>query len=295
MEIIVQPGAYVVAVSGGVDSMALLDVLRQNPDLKLIVAHFDHGIREDSHYDRKLVQEVAARHGLPFVYDGGRLGSAASEDTARKARYAFLHRVRSASGAQAVITAHHQDDLLETAIHNMLRGTSRRGLSSLRSRQQVVRPLLHIPKHDVLAYAKDQGLVWREDSTNQDMKYRRNYIRHQLLPKFSEAQKQELLQHIRNLHSLDTDIEQEIINHLHTQPGMRELDRHWFIMLPHAVSREVMYTWLCRHAVQNITSQMLERLIVAVKTYAPNKLAIIDRQNSLEIHRKTLVFRSSGN
>src|SRR5689334_5856697 len=115
MDVSLSPGSYVVAVSGGVDSMTLLDLLRQQPHLKLVVAHFDHGIRPDSYVDRQLIQDVTKRHNVPFVFDTASLGSGASEATARQARYNFLRRVHNATGAKAIVTAHHQDDLLETA------------------------------------------------------------------------------------------------------------------------------------------------------------------------------------
>src|SRR5437764_343012 len=128
-----KPGKYVVAVSGGVDSVALLDMLARSDDLKLVVAHFDHGIRKDSAKDRKFVEDLAKNYDLPFVYEEGHLGSGTSEAVARGARYDFLHRVKKSHGAQAIITAHHQDDVLETAIINLLRGTGRKGLTSLTS------------------------------------------------------------------------------------------------------------------------------------------------------------------
>lgn len=291
MEITLEPGTYVLAVSGGVDSMVLLDMVRRRPDMKLVVAHFDHGIREDSHADRRLIQDVTRRHGLPFVYDEGKLGPDASEETARKARYEFLHRVRQASGARAVITAHHQDDLLETAVHNMLRGTGRRGLVSLHSREHVYRPLLDIPKADLVAYAKDQGLAWREDSTNTDLRYRRNYIRHEILPKFTNEQKQELLRHIRNIHSLHDELETQLINHLHLHPATNQLNRHWFIMLPHSVAREVMAAWLRRYEVEDVTRHTLERLIVAAKAYSPGKQTDVDKKYALYVEKTILALR----
>jgi tRNA(Ile)-lysidine synthase len=291
MDLDIRPGTYVVATSGGVDSMALLDMLARNPKLKLVVAHYDHGIRSDSRQDRRLIQDVTRQHKLPFVYDEGRLGPDVSEEAARKARYDFLHRVRQASGARAVITAHHQDDLLETAVHNMLRGTGRRGLVSLRSREHLHRPLLHVPKADLIAYAKDQGLVWREDSTNTDLRLRRNYIRHKLLSTFSPTQKEALLQHIRTMYRLHGDLEQQLINHLHLHPGKSELDRHWFIMLPHSVAKEVLHTWLRRHGVKDLTSKTLERLIVAAKTYTPGRQADVDKTYILDVGSQVLALR----
>src|SRR5689334_19288064 len=122
----VQPGKYVLAVSGGVDSMVLLHALQGRPGVKLVVAHYDHGIRPDSHEDRHLVQVVAAQHGLPFEYEEDWLGWGTSEETAREARYNFLERTRQRHKSDAIITAHHQDDVLETAIINLLRGTGRK-------------------------------------------------------------------------------------------------------------------------------------------------------------------------
>lgn len=182
--VLASPGSYVVAVSGGVDSMALLHLLRKNPGLDLVVAHFDHGIRDNSSEDRKFVQTFAKANGLKFVYEEGNLGAGASEARARDARYKFLHKTVEDTGSAAIVTAHHQDDVLETAIINLLRGSGRKGLTSLGNRPGIERPLLSVPKRDLVAYAKDQGLRWREDSTNQDLDYLRNYVRHRLLPRF---------------------------------------------------------------------------------------------------------------
>src|SRR6266540_5641084 len=149
MKVSVKPGKYVVAVSGGVDSMVLLHMLHQGPGLQLIVAHFEHGIRPDSDSDRKLVEAAAKHYGLPFRFAHGNLGPQASEAAARQARYAFLRMVQKESGAQGVITAHHQDDLIETAIINLLRGTGRKGLSALASTDDLIRPLLAATKADI--------------------------------------------------------------------------------------------------------------------------------------------------
>lgn len=271
--------------------MVLLHVLQQMPAVKLTVAHYDHGIRPDSAEDRRHVQALARRYGLPFAYHAGKLGPDASEAQARQARYKFLHEVRKASGAGAIITAHHQDDALETVILNLLRGTSRRGLSSLKSTDVVKRPLLHVPKNELLRYAEREGLHWREDSTNADERYLRNYIRRRVLPRFADADREALLAITRRAHELNEAIAHQLSNYLHQQPGVKTLSRHGFIMLPHAVAREVMAQWLLTHTDAELSRQLLERLVVAAKTGRSGSKVDVDAGHWLEISRQALALK----
>ncbi len=301
MIVVLEPGTYVVAVSGGVDSMALLHLLAQQSTsplvrssdslaaagqspqqratirlsdyrtIRLIVAHVDHGMREDSAEDRRLVEGVAKQYGLPFVYHEARLGKAASEATAREARYEFLHSVARDNGAQAIVTAHHQDDVLETAIINLLRGGRRKGLTALASRSDIQRPLLDVPKVELAAYAKEQGLQWREDPTNQDQTYLRNYVRHRLLPRFDGPARQQLLQIITGLRDTNTALDTVLAEKLQEQPLTGTLDKAWFSNLPHDVAREVMAAWLRTHQIRDFDAKALERLVVAAKVAAPAK------------------------
>jgi tRNA(Ile)-lysidine synthetase-like protein len=289
------PGRYVVAVSGGVDSMVLLDILRSRPDLKLTVAHYDHGIREDSRQDRLLVQDVVRRHKLPFVYDEGRLGAGTSEDKARKARYAFLRGVRKQTGADAIVTAHHQDDALETAIHNVLRGTGRKGLSPLHARTDIRRPMLGLPKEQLLAYAQDQGLEWHEDSTNQDLAYRRNYIRHVLLSRL-KAESPEAVDRLRQLvrrqAELNRAIDEQLTHMLHTQPKANALQRHDLLMLPHAVSQELIAHWLRVNHIRGFDKKFIDKIVVKLKTARPGKRLDIDGTHAFVIGEKSVYLQS---
>lgn len=291
MKVDLPAGRYVVAVSGGVDSVVLLHLLKDTPGVKITVAHFDHGIREDSTEDRRLVQALAKTYGLPFVYHRGELGPGASEAQARAARYAFLHQVRKTSRADAVITAHHQDDVLETIILNLLRGTGRRGLSSLKSTDVVKRPLLHIPKKELLRYANREGLRWREDSTNADEAYLRNYIRKNILPRFAERDREALFIIGQWAHKLNNEITEQVSNYLHLQPASNTLDRHSFIMLPHAVAREVMAEWLLQNTGTELSRKLLERLVTAAKTGKTGKKVDVDKAYWLEISGKTLALK----
>jgi tRNA(Ile)-lysidine synthetase-like protein len=288
MEIDLQPGKYVVAVSGGVDSMVLLDLLRQMSGLELVVAHFDHGIRDDSAADRIFVDATAKSYGLLYSFAEGNLGPKVSEATARQARYDFLHRVKSENEADAIITAHHQDDMLETAIINLLRGTGRKGLSSLRSTDDIKRPLLNIPKSEIQKYAKKHKLEWREDSTNQDESYLRNYVRHRLLPHLSETEKNRLLQIINQAAETNEQLDHELLQLLPVDAG--NLSRKDIIALSHAEARELMAAWLRSNHLRDFDRSTLERMVVAAKTGRPGKQIDVFKKVTMRIGRSDLAL-----
>ncbi len=285
----VKPGKYVLAVSGGVDSMVLLHVLAADPGVELVVAHYDHGMRAESGQDRELVQQTAAKLGLPFVYEEGKLGANASEAQARTKRYDFLRRVMKESGAGAIITAHHQDDVLETMLLNMLRGTGRRGLSSLRSHTDLMRPLLNIPKADLVAYAHKHHIEWHEDSTNQDTKYRRNAVRHTLIPKLTPVQRAQLLKHTEQAREVNDEID-SLLQQLLAGHEADSLDRAAFIALPHAVARELLAAWLRARKLE-FDRKTIERLVVFIKTAAVGKQADISDAAYLLAGKKDIALR----
>lgn len=270
MKVELEPGKYAVAVSGGVDSVALLDMASKLPEAELVVAHFDHGIREDSAKDREFVRGLAKRYGLKFEAAEGRLGPDASEEKARAARYQFLKSIQKKHGAKAIVTAHHRDDMLETAIINLLRGTGPRGLSSLRSRPGVLRPFLNRTKAEIIDYARENNLKWREDPTNLDQRYLRNYIRHSVLPKISAAQRKKLGQ-IIDKSGIETDeIESLAGSLLDTSIDGDRVSREWVASLPHTVARELLAHWLRSRGIA-FDGRTLERLSVSLKTLKKGK------------------------
>lgn len=287
MKITMLPGKYVLAVSGGVDSMVLLDLLRLHPGVELVVAHFEHGIRLDSDQDRQLVEASAKKHNLPFVFDRGNLGVNASENEARIARYKFLNQVLADHGAQAIITAHHQDDIIETALLNVIRGTGRKGLSSLGSHAKIIRPLLHVSKKEILDYAHKHAIKWHEDSTNSEEKYLRNYVRLKIIPFLGVAGRRRMLAHLSRAKELNTLIDQSLGNDASSE---RTLDRYWFIMLPYDVSCEVMASWLRKHQIREFDRHTIERLTVAAKTATAGKNIDILARKHIHVDKKTLTL-----
>lgn len=276
-------GTYIVAVSGGVDSVVLLDVLAgQNstfhiPHSKLIVAHFDHGMRADSSDDEQFVAGLAKHYGLEYASERGELGAGASEDTARKARYDFLFRVKKQFGARKIITAHHQDDVIETMMINLIRGTGWRGLCSLRNTAEIVRPFLKVSQADIVAYAKSHDLKWHEDPTNQDDSYLRNSVRHELLPK---ADRNTWLKLYRYQCALAEQIDAELAR-------FQSNKRYDYIMWPEAVAAEIIKQRL------GLTRAQAKRTLTAIKTAAPGTTMTVGGNQRLGFTRDMLVVAPS--
>ncbi len=292
------PGKYIVAVSGGVDSVVLLNMLSNMPNVELIIAHFDHGIRGDSADDAKFVAKLAKSYGMPFETQRIELGPETSEAEARDARYAFLKKVQKKYHASAILTAHHQDDVLETVVINLTRGTGRRGLSSLKSSEGVIRPLLHMTKADLSKYAEEHSLTWREDSTNTDTKYLRNRIRHELLPKAGEDWRRQMLGHVHKAHEVNQKLEREIEGMLSRKlvRDQAAIQRKWFVGLPHSLATEVVHALLRKLSISDIDRHLIERLTIGIKTAAPGKKLDIDKNFYLLLTKRSarIMERASG-
>jgi tRNA(Ile)-lysidine synthase len=179
-------GRALVAVSGGPDSVALLDLLCRTRDLhrlELVVAHFDHGIHPASGRVAEAVRTLAVSYRLAFEQGRGELGAAAGETLARASRYAWLESTRVRLGAAFVFTAHHADDQVETVLMRALRGSGPAGLAGMAARRgTLVRPLLPFRRDAILRYVRAQALAVWSDPANQDPRHLRAWLRGDVLP-----------------------------------------------------------------------------------------------------------------
>jgi tRNA(Ile)-lysidine synthase len=179
-----------VAVSGGIDSMVLLHLLRFGAPafgLRLSAAHFDHGLRSDSAADAEWVRGICRAWRVPLL-SGRAETPLRGENAAREARYAFLCDTATRTNADVLATGHQRDDQAETVLFRIARGTGLDGLAGIPERRgRVVRPLLPFTRADLLAYAVRARLRHREDSTNRSLQPARNRIRHVLLPALERA------------------------------------------------------------------------------------------------------------
>ncbi len=257
------PQKFIIAVSGGVDSIVLLHMLlaRKPDNVTYVIAHFDHGIRSDSSEDAEFVRTIATKSHVTFELGCGELRKDASEEQARNARYTFLREIMQKYKAEKIITAHHQDDLLETMLINIIRGTGPRGLSPMNS-PDILRPLLNKRKSEILEYAKLNSLKWREDPTNADGKFLRNAIRKSTLPQIESIRKN-LLDINNRIGDIFVDIDARIEILL---PSKNVLSRAWFVGLTYAVQKELIRAWLIRCGLTDLDSQTIERISMACKT-----------------------------
>jgi tRNA(Ile)-lysidine synthase len=188
------PGDRVgVAVSGGGDSLALLrllEVLRADLGITLIVVHFNHGLRgAESDEDACCVAELARTRKFEFVIDSENVAAIAEqngwnlEDAGRRLRYAFFQRLVGEGRATRIAVAHTADDQAETVLAHIMRGTGPAGLAGIYPViGPLVRPLLGVRREDLRSYLRGIGQTWREDATNKDLLRTRAKIREQLLP-----------------------------------------------------------------------------------------------------------------
>ena len=197
-----QNRTVLLAVSGGADSVALLRSLSaiRNPDAgRLVVAHFNHRLRGvESDADETFVRELAGQLGLscevgraadPPSQGPGVAARSWDEGTARRERYEFLAATAAKVGARYVATAHTADDQAETILHRILRGTGLSGLAGiprarpLDSGVALIRPLLTIRRAELRTYLADLRQPFRDDATNADVKFTRNRLRNDLIPR----------------------------------------------------------------------------------------------------------------
>jgi tRNA(Ile)-lysidine synthase len=182
-----------VAISGGADSVCLLEVLLELAarwDLRLAVLHLDHGLRgEESRQDAEFVRALAGARDLPFTLERADLRSAAGnlEEAAREARLQFFRQRIAAGAVDSVAVGHTRSDQAETVLFRFLRGAGTAGLAGIRplTDDGIVRPLIDVTRAETEAFLRARGVAWREDSTNRSARFARNRIRHSLLPQLA--------------------------------------------------------------------------------------------------------------
>jgi tRNA(Ile)-lysidine synthase len=274
----------VVGLSGGPDSVALLDVLLnvgRSHDFSVVAAHLDHRLRpeasEDAAFCAELCQRLDVRlvTGSTDVLSHARTHRRGIEETAREERYVFLRDVKDRTGAVAIAVAHTLDDQAETFLLRLLRGAGRLGLSAMRPYQgDVLRPFLSVSREQILAHLRRRRLTWREDSSNKDCAFRRNRIRHELLPyleaRFNPRLRQALARTATQLAEEELllgDLVDRLFEKLSRTEGMGiALSRKMLSQEARAMARLTLRSALARTGgLRGVTSAHVERLLELVR------------------------------
>ena len=184
----------VCATSGGVDSMCLINILLKY-NVKIICAHVNHNLREESFEEYEFVKDFCNKNNIIFegiVLD--KISDGNLESKFRKKRYEFFDNIINKYNAKYLLTAHHGDDLIETILMRIVRGSSIDGYSGFdytvdKGNYKILRPLVYLTKSDLYEYANENNIEYREDKTNQSDDYTRNRYRKYILPKLKEENK----------------------------------------------------------------------------------------------------------
>ena len=276
----------ILAVSGGVDSMALL-AMYSHADI--IVAHIDHGTRKSSAEDADFVRQKCQELGVKFYETKLELGEGISEELARKKRYEFLKTIQEKEGG-TLCTAHHLDDVLESIAINLIRGTGWRGLTPFYG-DELVRSFIisKMWKRDVLKFAGEHGVCFRQDPTNHEADYLRNRVREKMA-ELDEAARVDIINLFEKQNKLRGKIE-KLVTELAKQTivGKNFHKKELFLTADGKVSLEILREICLMHG-YSLTRKQLENFLAAIKTYAPHKKFNLPKNHFVTILKNYFEF-----
>ena len=317
--------AIVCAVSGGLDSMALLHGLiavNQIHDRQwnLRIAHLDHRLRNDSAADADFVAQQAKQLYLPCDVEIADVQSHAEEsgetleEAARRIRYAFLTSIAERCGAQLIATAHHADDQAETVLYRLLRGTSLRGLAGMppcrpihtEGNVKLVRPLLAFTRQELAAYVEVQGIAFRHDASNDDVQAAtRNRIRHELLPLLREKFNPDIIAAINRLalHARRADdafqlMAADALKHASVQEstGQIRISAAFLQQLPAAVQSQLVM--MCLHRMDtplgDISLERIDAILALISGDGHRRLIELPKGTTVKRRGRFIIFRAKN-
>lgn len=276
----------ILAVSGGVDSMALLAMYKQ---ADIVVAHIDHGTRKSSAKDADFVRQKCQELGVKFYETKLELGEGVSEELARKKRYEFLKTIQEKEGG-TLCTAHHLDDVLESIAINLIRGTGWRGLTPFYG-DELVRPFIisRMWKRNVLKFAGEHEVCFRQDPTNHEAAYLRNRVREKMVV-LDERARVDIVNLFEKQNELRGKIE-KLVTELAKQTvvGKNFHKKELFLVTDEKVALEVLREICLMHG-YSLTRKQLGDFLLAIKTYAPHKKFNLPKNHFVTILKNYIMF-----
>ena len=278
--LIAEGDKLILALSGGIDSMVLADLLLK-AKVEFVAAHCNFHLRgEESNGDEKFVREFAENHGIQcFVkhFDTEKYAleqGISIEMAARDLRYAWFEELRQQLSYDKIAVAHHADDQAETFFINLLRGAGLNGLKGMKPQNGVIiRPLLWVSREQIHHYAVENQISWREDHTNAENHYLRNKIRNQLLPAFDELQPEarqglyKSLEHLSSENELYRELLEEKLSQIIINDGNTQRLPYSAFCIPHSAF-QLLFEWLRQY---NFNTDQCHFIFDAMETGIGNK------------------------
>ena len=283
----------VVGVSGGPDSVCLLDVLNQLKDkyaLELVVAHVNYNLRgKDSEKDEKFVQDLGRKYGLEVLISRPKIKTKNNlENNLRDIRYAYLEKIRKERDFDRIAVGHNLDDQAETFLQRLIRGAGMAGLRGMQFKNcKIIRPMLGFSRQEILEYLKVRRLKYRTDKTNQENIFLRNRIRHQLIPylekNFNPKFKKTIFQTAISLgedYALIKNLAERFFK------KNKALSVRKILSLPDALQKRIILQFLQKAAgnLKDIESAHLEEMLKVLKSLKSKSQIVSFRE--LKIERK---------
>ena len=268
---------YLIGVSGGRDSVALLDSLIDLGYKNLIVCHLNHQLRgRASDADAKFVEKLAAKYDVDLALGSSNVRALATrkkmsiETAAREARYKFFAQVAKRRRCRTIFLAHHADDLVETFLINLFRGAGNTGLAGMRAVSTrrlndvdltIVRPLLGVWRNEIEKYIKKNRLTFREDASNKSLAPLRNRIRHRVIPQIEKQFGRKVRESVRRA-AIISAAEEDFFELLLPSKLMKvpELAVSQMRALPLAIQRRTLHEWLRASKIPNLSFDLIERV-----------------------------------
>ncbi|MGJ8726305.1 MAG: tRNA lysidine(34) synthetase TilS [Roseibacillus sp.] len=291
---------YLLAISGGRDSVCLLHQLLEYGFHKIHLVHLNHQLRgEESEADASFVEQLAKKHNLPLTLEKVEVAARAEqkgesiETSARNARHRLFAETARTTGCNRILLAHHADDQAETCLFNLLRGSS--GIKGMEPETEfqvgldklvLLRPLLKVRRKDIDHYLEEGNIAFREDSSNQNPAHTRNRLRHEALPLLTEILQRDIVPALVNAEEISRENGRIMANFLETLqlkdpqgrlflPKLRELDP--------SLQRACLEQFLRQNKVEQISKKLVNNSLQLISAEGPPKLNL---PGNRFLHRK---------
>ncbi len=300
--------SVIVATSGGPDSMALLTLIneiKKEKNTQIICAHVNHKLRKESEEEAKMVKNYCTKNNIIFEYMTINKYEGNTENYARKQRYNFFDKLSEKYDAKYLLTAHHGDDLTETVIMRIIRGSSLKGYSGFsketkKENYEILRPLIEKTKSEILTYVQKNNIPYAIDKTNSDDTYTRNRIRKYILPTLKKENKNvhlKFLEFSKTLTLYNNYIDKEVSKIIKNVYVDKKINIKEFQKQDYLIQIKIIYkifSEIYQNEISNITMKNVEEILKIIYSTRPNIETSIPNKIKVTKTYEYLSFESKG-